>query len=82
MSALASSWGELRRVDPSSRPLVFHFLPDEEVIFVDNEHLAEWEELLAARCGITITPELRRQRTGSGTMGSCGSVGLDYCDDD
>lgn len=82
MASLELSWGQVKRVAPSSRPLVFHFLPDEDVVFVDEHHLADWEELLAARCGIVLTPQLRRQRTGSGTMGSCGSVGLDFCDDD
>jgi hypothetical protein len=81
MSEPSSAWGELRKAPPNDRPIVFNFLPDEEVIYVDDDHMEEWERLLAERCGVVLTPDLRKRGTGSGTIGSC-SVGLDYSDMD
>ena len=77
----SADWGEVRKVPAGTRPIVFHFLPDEEVIYVDDEHLKDWENLLAERCGIHLSPDARKKGTGSGTIGSC-SVGMDYSDMD
>jgi hypothetical protein len=79
MSEPLAEWGETRKVSAGERPIVFHFLPDAEIVYVDDAHRADWEKLLAEKCGVVLSPDATKGGPISQTIGSC-SVGLDYCD--